>query len=84
MLEAGAMGWGTGGGGASVAKVYVFLRVQPADCGLGGLLCEELIEMRGDVRVSANMAGPFVRVTSLHSHPIHLRPAPQNHAPPGD
>lgn len=45
---------------------------------------EELIEMRGDVRVSANMAGPFVRVTSLHSHPIHLRPAPQNRARPGD
>lgn len=33
---------------------------------------EELIEMRGDVQVSANIAKPFVRVTSLHSHPIHL------------
>lgn len=77
------MGRGTGGG-VFAAPVYVFVRVQPADCGLGGLLCEELIEMRGDARVLANMAGPFVRVTSLHSHPIHLRPAPQKHAPPGD
>lgn len=33
---------------------------------------EELIEMRGDAQVSANIAKPFVRVTSLHSHPIHL------------
>lgn len=57
---------------------------QPADCGLGWFSREELIEMRGDVHVSANTAGPFVRVTPLHSHPIHLRPTPQNHACPGD
>lgn len=53
-------------------------------CGLGGSLGEELIEMRGDVRVSANTASPFVRVTSLYSHPIHLQPTPQDHASPGD
>lgn len=71
-------------GGVFVARVYMFWHLGPADCGLRGFLCEELIEMRCDVQVSANMAGPFVRVTSLHSHPINLRPTPQSHAPPGD
>lgn len=32
----------------------------------------ELIEMRGDVQVSSNIAKPFVRVTSPYSHHIHL------------
>lgn len=65
--------------------IYSFTwHVWPTKCGLGGFLREELIEMRGDVQVSADTAAPFVRVTSLHSHPIHLRPARQQRAPPGD
>lgn len=72
------------GGGGCLHVEFVSLCVTCSFFGLGGFLGEELIEMRGDVQVSANRASPFVRVTSLHSHPIHLQPTPQDRASPGD
>lgn len=79
------MDWSTTVGGVVVGASWIcFLMCNLQVCGLGGSLGEELIEMRGDVRVSANMASPFVRVTSLYSHPIHLQPTPQDHASPSD